>query len=100
MDIIFVYKCLNSLHACSLTDVGLSLVESVTRGNGVRLVQRKGGALFSQRAPRTWNALPVRVVTATNISSFKQSFLTFYLIVSNVTLFNVILSPLFLFALF
>ena len=72
MDMIFVYKCLHSLHGCSLADVGLSLVESVTRGNGVRLVQRKGGALFSQRAPRTWNALPARVVTATNISSFKH----------------------------
>ena len=72
MDMIFVYKCLHSLPGCSLADVGLSLVESVTRWNGVRLVQRKGGALFSQRAPRTWNALPARVVTATNISSFKH----------------------------
>ena len=72
MDMIFVYKYLHSLHGCLLANVGLSLVESVARENGVRLVQREGEALFSQRAPRTWNTLPARVVTATNISSFKH----------------------------
>ena len=72
MDMILGYKCLHSLHECSLVNVGLSLVESVTRGNDVCLVQRKGGALFSQKAPRTWNALPTRVVAATNISPFKH----------------------------
>ena len=72
MDMILGYKCLHSLHECSLANVGLSLVESVTRGNDVCLVQRKGGALFSQKAPRTWNALPTRVVAATNISPFKH----------------------------
>ena len=77
MAIIFVYKYLLSLHGCSLADVGLSLVKSVTRGNGVRLVQHKEGALFSQRAPRTWNAFPARVVTATNISSLKHKFFNY-----------------------
>ena len=50
MDIIFVNKCLHCLQGCSLTDVGLSLVKSVTRWNGVGLVQRKGSSFFPESA--------------------------------------------------
>ena len=73
-DMIFVYKCMHGLAGCTLADVGLSVVHSVTRGNGIRLLQhKKKGNLFSQRIPTVWNKLPQSVVLANNIYSFKRN---------------------------
>ena len=86
-DLVFTFKCIHKLSGCSLDDIGLSLVESRTRGAGVRLSQRhhrtaKAALLFLNRVSRAWNSLPLNITSCHSLTSFKSQ-LAFFILNSN-----------------
>lgn len=77
-DMVLTYKATHSLLHCQTSDLGLAVLQSNTRGNGSRLVQRRGksqatSALFCLRAPSTWNKIPESITSSRSIFVFKRS---------------------------
>ena len=76
LDLIFIYKCLHQLTAISVNSLGLSVISSTTRGNGIRLNYFIPKTLllstsFRCRAAQAWNTLPTTIVTLPTLSKFK-----------------------------
>ena len=62
-DIVFLYKVIHGLFNCSTADLDLHALHFRTRGDGVRLVQKRAVSravsnLYSIRSPSAWNKLP------------------------------------------
>ena len=75
--IVTIFKCQHSLMECTPAAIGLSIVTSNTRGQGVRLKQRLAhsgvcSSLFSCRALSEWNSLPLRIVNCQSLTLFKK----------------------------
>ena len=74
-DMIVTYKSLS----CNMADeFDLSQVVSCTRGDGVRLNQRRAKtrvakSFFICRVPNVWNSLPDAVVSLKTLSVFKRT---------------------------
>jgi hypothetical protein len=84
-DMVTIYKCLHGMMNCSPASLGLQLVDSVTRGSGMRLRQLRAptsacAAHFACRAPSEWNKLPVGVVSCKTVSSFKNCLNAHYIL--------------------
>ena len=87
-----VFKLVHGLHCITLEDAGLSLCNSITRGNGERLKQGHVNNnaicnLFKYHAPQQWNSLPLDIVQCTNLTSFERKLLV-HLQMSDTTFFK------------
>ena len=73
-----IFKVLHYKIDCSLANLGLTLLQSKTRGNNLNFVQRRAtsklcASLFPHSAASSWNKLPLNVYNVKSIYSFKQS---------------------------
>jgi hypothetical protein len=76
-DMVLVYKAIHGLAGCSLQSLGLTLVTSNTRGNQRRLLHQRPSSrvhagLFSCRAPREWNDIPIDIINSQSLTAFKN----------------------------
>lgn len=77
-DVTYIFKCLRGLHGVRLEDIGLALSFNNERSGRVRLQQRvitnnKAAALFSFRACKEWNRLPLAIADAVSLRLFTQA---------------------------
>ena len=77
-DMLYIFKVPHHKINCSLANLGLTLLQSKTRGNNLNFVQRRAtsklcASLFPHRAASSWNKLPLNVLNVKSIHSFKQS---------------------------
>ena len=77
-DLIFAYKATHGLINYSASDLGLNIVSSHTRSDGMRLVQQRAvsrthAGLFSVRVPSQWNKLPTSITACRTLFAFKRS---------------------------
>ena len=77
-DMIFVYKALHCLVDCSAVSIGLEQKTSCTRGDGIKLNQRRAATtrassqLFAIRAPSAWNKLSLHITGCKSFIKFKR----------------------------
>ena len=76
-DMTFTYKVLHCLIKCTADELGLRLVHSRTRGDGVRLMQtravkRAAADIYCIRAPSVWNKLPLTITNSSSLCMFKS----------------------------
>ena len=76
-DVAFVYKTLHGLADCSAVSFALKLKTSRTRGDGVKLNQRRAtthpfSQLFAVRAPSAWNKLSLEITGCISFQKFKR----------------------------
>ena len=62
---------------CSAADLNLHVQHSRTRGDGVRLVQKRAVSraasnLYSIRSPSAWNKLPLDITSSPTLYTFKR----------------------------
>ena len=81
VDLILVYKCIHQLMCCSADGLGLRLIASKTRGD-IKLHQQHStkilrASLFSNRAAREWNRIPIAILQSKTLSTFKQNLFTY-----------------------
>ena len=67
---------------CSANDLGLHLITSNTRGANIKLHQQHSNnilraSLFSNRAAREWNRIPITILQSKTLSTFKQNLFTY-----------------------
>ena len=84
-DMVTTYKYLHGLTDCAASDVGLELATAPTRGRGLRLFQHRPinrvcANLFPYRATSSWNKLPMSVINAASLASFKRAAFKHYFI--------------------
>lgn len=84
-DMVTTYKYLHGLTDCAASDVGLELATAPTRGRGLRLSQHRPinrvcANLFPYRATSSWNKLPMSVINAASLGSFKRAAFKHYFI--------------------
>ena len=77
-DMLYIFKVLHHKIDCSLANLGLTLLQSKTRGNNLNFVQRRAtsklcASLFPHRTASSWNKLPLKALNVKSIHSFKQS---------------------------
>jgi hypothetical protein len=76
-DMVTVHKIVYNKMLCTPANLGLSLVTSNTRANGVRLTQQRAtskvcAAHFMCRAPSQWNKLPAHIINNKSLPCFKK----------------------------
>ena len=76
-DMVLTFKALHGLINCTAEDLGLTVMQTITRGGGIRLVQRvpisrTTAALFSLRVPTAWNKLPLTITSCRSLAGFKH----------------------------
>lgn len=76
-DLILAYKAIHGLVDCPSDELGLSLIKSCTRGNGIALKQQKTitkaiASAFPFRVPSAWNKLPRPIITSASLPTFKK----------------------------
>ena len=81
-DLILVYKCIHQLMCCSADDLGLRLMASNTRVANIKLHQQHftnilKASLFSNRAAREWNRIPIAILQSKSVSTFKQNLFSY-----------------------
>ena len=84
LDLILTYKLMHGLIDVDAKAIGLQMLSSNTRGNGVNLCVRCAKLncikrLFSYRIPMDWNELPMVIKSAKSLAVFKNK-LWFYLL--------------------
>ena len=67
---------------CSAGDIGLRLITSNIRGAIIKLYQQHSinilrASLFSNRAARKWNRIPIAILQSKTLSTFKQNIYTY-----------------------
>jgi hypothetical protein len=77
-DLLVTFRYVRGLVNGSLSDIGLELSTAPTRGEGIRLSQRRPinsscANLFAFRAAKAWNNLPSSIITHTSLSAFKRA---------------------------
>ena len=79
-DMVLAYKAIRILLllGCRSNDLGLTLVHSRTRGDGVSLQHRRAtstrsaASTYACRISSAWNKLPVHIVTSPSLATFKN----------------------------
>jgi hypothetical protein len=76
LDLITIYKIIHQRIGISMSEAGLTLRASNTRGGGWRLqhpiaVTSAVGASFKFRAPRQWESLPVDIIRSPTLTQFR-----------------------------
>ena len=84
LDLIFTNKLMHGLIDVDAKTIGLQMLSSNTRGNGVNLCVRRAKSncikrSFSYRIPKDWNELPINIKSSKSLAAFKNK-LWFYLI--------------------
>ena len=73
---VFIFKCVHKLINCSAADLSIFSLDSITRGSGCQLQQRRPNSktcanLFCFMAVSTWNKFPSNIVTSKTLIQFK-----------------------------
>ena len=76
-DMVFEYKALHGLVDCSAVSFRLEQKTSRTRGDGIKLNQRRATThasyqLFAARAPSTWNKPSLDITGCNSFQKFKR----------------------------
>ena len=84
LDLIFTYKLIHGLIDVDAKTIGLQMLSSNTRSNGVNLCMSRAKSncikrSFSYRIPKDWNEQPMDSKSAKSLAVFKNE-LWFYLL--------------------
>ena len=76
-DMIEVYKYTHGLHTSKVSALPIEVEEKTTRGHNYKLNKKRCSTtrrlkFFSMRVVNAWNSLPVHVVNAVSVNSFKS----------------------------
>ena len=82
-DMTTVYKFFHRHINCTASDAGIVPVSSVTRSDGLRLVQLRPTNLscanrFSIRSASMWNKLPSYIVNSSSLATFKHNLCSYF----------------------
>ena len=75
-DAVLIHRALHGVINYPACDLGVRISTNHTRGDSIRLVQRRAtrhvsSAMFCTCATSAWNKLPIRILSARNLRSFK-----------------------------